>query len=279
MEIAYSLAISYLLLGAAIGLVSWYAVSRLTQGDALKEAGPKIILAALVLSVVGIGFATGHLGKMGRFLNMLSNPASWLSREAFFVGLFTLCIVIYYVLLQKSGVEKVRNYNYLLYIAVLAGLCTLISMGMIYASVKAVPAWNTTMIVLLDILSAGVLGGFLFLVLGGKTMPHSLLKSLSAAMLSVLIIALVVNIAYDVQVEMALAALAAQGATVPSVWLGTLLRLLVGLIVPAYLVYKVLAAEPRKQLSAFSVALVCVVIGEAAARVMHFVVAVKGPFI
>jgi DMSO reductase anchor subunit len=131
----------------------------------------------------------------------------------------------------------------------------------------------------LDILSAGVLGGFLFLVLGGSAMPHSLLKSLAAAMLSVLVIAMVVNIAYDVQVEMALASLAAQGAAVPSMWLGTLLRLLVGLIVPVYLVYKSLAAEPQKQLSTFSIALVCVIIGEAAARVMHFIVAVKGPFI
>lgn len=277
MEIAYSLAISYLLLGTAIGLVMWYAVARFRQGDALETSASKVILAAVILAILGVGFATGHLGRMERFINMVSNPKSWLSREGVFAGSFTVLVVLYFVMLKKNGVKNLKKWDVLIYLAALAGLCTLISMGMIYATVKAVPAWNSTLVVLVDILSAAMLGGLLFLVLAGPTLPEQFTKTMAAAVFSILIVGIVVNVAYEAQVKMALTTLAAQGAAVPSIWIGTLVRVIIGLLVPLYLLYTSFKAESKKQLSAFSIALVCLVIGEVTARMMHFVVAVKGP--
>ncbi|HWQ74123.1 MAG TPA: DmsC/YnfH family molybdoenzyme membrane anchor subunit [Syntrophomonas sp.] len=278
MEISYSLAISYLLLGTAIGLVMWYAVAAFMQGEALQDSASKVILIAFILAVVSIGFAIGHLGRMERFINLVSNPGSWLSREGFFAGAFTALVALYFFVLKKNGVENRKKGNVLIYLAALAGLCALISMGMIYATVQAVPAWNSTLVVLIDVLSAIMLGGLLFLVLAGPTLPAPFTKTIATAVFIILIAGIAVNIAYEVQVKMVLSALAAQGAVVPSIWIGTLVRVIVGLLAPAYLIYTSLKSGAEKQLSAFSIALICLVIGEIAGRLMHFVVAVKGPF-
>lgn len=277
MEIVYSLAISYLLLGTSIGLIIWYAWARFWRGEAIEAATGKIVVTALILAVIGIGFATGHLGRMERFMNLISNPYSWLSREGFFAGGFTGLVALYWVMLKKNGAENLRKWDFLIYLAALAGLCTLISMGMIYATVQAVPAWNTTLVVLIDILSAGMIGGLLFLVLAGSTLPADFTKTAAAAVFSIVVAGMVINLAYEAQVKMALDALAAQGAVVPAVWAGTLVRIVIGLLVPTYLLYTSFKAAPQKQQLVFTTALVCVLIGEAAARMMHFVVAVKGP--
>lgn len=278
MEISYSLAISYLLLGTAIGLVIWYAVAEFVQGEVLQHSASKVILIALILAVVSVGFAIGHLGRMERFINLISNPGSWLSREGFFAGAFTALVALYFLVLKKNGMENRKKGNVLIYLAALAGLCTLISMGMIYATVQAVPAWNSTLVVLIDVLSAAMLGGLLFLVLAGPTLPAPFTKTIATAVLIILIAGIAVNIAYEVQVKMVLSALAAQGAMVPSIWIGTLVRVIVGLLAPAYLIYTSIKSGAEKQLSAFSIALICLVIGEITGRLMHFVVAVKGPF-
>ncbi len=277
MHIPYSLATSYLLLGTSIGLVMWFAAGRFIDRDYNHQVWSRILLTAAVLAVLGVIFAILHLGHMERFMNLLANPASWLSREGLFAGAFTGCTVLYFLLIKRSGVEAVKRLDPLLYLAVLAGLGTFICMGMIYASVQAIPTWNTTMVVLIDIFSGLLLGGFLFLVLTGKELPGNIIKPVITGIFLVLLVSLIVNIAYDVQVRMTLSALAAQGVTVPSLTLITLIRVVIGLLVPVYLLGKSFKTKPELAASAFSIALACVLIGEVSAKIMHFMAAVKGP--
>jgi DMSO reductase anchor subunit len=278
MEIPYSLATSYLLLGTSIGLVIWLVAGRLIDRDYNGKALFRVVLTAVVLAVLGVVFATVHLGHMERFMYLVSNPSSWLSREGLFAGAFTGCIILYLILIKRSGKDNINKFDPLLYLAVLTGLGTVICMGMIYASVQAIPAWNTTMVVLADLFSGLLLGGFLFLVLAGKELPGNIIKPITTGIFIVIIISLIVNLAYDVQVRMALSVLAAQGMVVPSLTLVTITRILIGLIVPGYLVIKVIKEKSGPPvLSSFSIALACVLVGEVTAKITHFVVAIKGP--
>lgn len=276
MQIPYSLAISYLLLGTAIGMVIWFTTARILDKERFGASSQRMILIAVVLAVLGIIFATAHLGRMERFMNLVSNPDSWLSREGFFAGGFTGLLLLYYLLIRNKAQEQVRKVDILLYLAALAGLGTFISMGMIYASVSAVPAWSSFIVVLVDILSGLVLGGVLFLLLLDREQAE-IFKPLVKGVFAVLLVSLLVNIIHQVQVGMTLSALAAQGVEVPSIWLGSILHLLVGLIIPAYVLAKMLKPQDKVLASGLTIAMVCVVIGEVTAKMMHFVVAVKGP--
>lgn len=277
MQIPYSLAISYLLLGTAIGMVIWFTTARILDKEHFGASSQRMILIAVVLAVLGIIFAIGHLGRMERFMNLVSNPNSWLSREGFFAGGFTGLLLLYYLLIRNKAQEQIRKVDILLYLAALAGLATFISMGMIYASVSAVPAWNSFIVVLVDILSGLVLGGVLFLLLLDREQAADIFKPLVRGVLAVLLVSLLVNVIHEVQVGMTLSALAAQGVEVPSIWLGSILHLLVGLIIPAYVLAKMLKPQDKVLASGLTIAMVCVVIGEVTAKMMHFVVAVKGP--
>jgi DMSO reductase anchor subunit len=276
-HVAYSLACSYLLLGTAIGLVVWLAAGRITNKEDFAASSQKVIPVALVLAVLGVGFAVAHLGQMGRFINLMSNPHSWLSREGFFAGGFTVLTLLYF-LLAKKGPSGTKNLDALLYLAALAGSLTLVSMGMIYATVKAVPAWNTTLVVLADIFSGLLTGGFLFLVLTGNNLSPSGFRPMAIALFVTAIFSTMINLAYEAQVGMVLSALASQGASVPSTWLGATIRIVIGLLVPMYFIARYLKEGVSGKLSGnLAISLVCVIVGEVAAKMMHFVVAVKGP--
>lgn len=279
MEIPSSLAFSYLLLGTAIGLVTWFAVARMADRNNFGVSAQKVILAAVILSFLGILLATAHLGRMDRFMNLISNSKSWLSREGLLVGVFTACALSYLFLLKKRTQENINKIDPLLYGAVFAGLCTLVCMGMIYVTATAVPVWHTTFIVLIDILSSLLLGGVLFLVLVQKSLSPAFLRRLVLAVLCTSIVSIVVNLAYEVQVGMILSDLSAQGAAVPPVWLGTSVRAIIGLIIPAFLIAKSIHAKENRLTMNLNIALACIVIGEIAAKIMHFVVAIKTPFI
>ncbi|MGR6835126.1 hypothetical protein [Syntrophomonas erecta] len=277
MEIAYSLALSYLLLGTSIGLMVWFTVGRIIDRKNFGASAPKILLVAVVLAVLGVAFATIHLGRMDRFMNLIANPSSWLSREGLFAGAFTACTVLYFLLAKKKEQKDLHRIDPLLYVAVLAGVGTFICMGMIYASTQAIPAWNTTMVVLVDILSGLLMGGLLFLVLAAKEVSSDFLRSITVGVFLVILVSIIINIAYEAQVGMVMSALAARGTAVPSVWLGTLVRVIIGLLVPAYLMAKSFKGQGNSQIAALNIGLICVVIGEIASKMMHFIVAVKGP--
>ncbi len=278
MDIAYSLAGSYLLLGTAIGLVTWYTFAQLFSSHESNQWGDKVLKIAIVLAGLGVILAILHLGRMERFFNLIANPHSWLSREGLCAGAFTGGIMLYYLLVRNKW-QEAGKYRLLLYAVVTAGLATFISMGMIYASAHAIPAWNTTLVVLVNIFSGLLLGGLLFLVLVKDNLSVPVFKTLTISLLIVSVVSIMINVAYEAHISMALTSLALQGVAVPSVWLGTLVRVIVGLLVPAYLIIKLMSDQSAKAATYLSITLACVIVGEITAKLMHFIVGVKAPFL
>ncbi len=281
MKIEYSLAASYIFLGLAIGLVIWLAgvkmISKEKPDAPLAGSYRKITGISAVLAVLGIIFAMGHLGRIDRFMNLVSNYTSWLSWEGFFSGGFTGLILIY-LLLKKTAADRSKYIDLLLYLAALAGIAALVSRNMLYVVVKAIPAWHTPLVIFADSFSALLLGGLLFMVLTRENTSPSLMRSLTRAIFITAVASVVSIVAYEIYVGLTLSALASQGVAVPVAWPGSVLRVLVGLLVPVYLIAKSLKDTSQHQPATYlTVSLVCVVIGEVTAKMMHFVVAVKGP--
>ncbi|HZK43753.1 MAG TPA: hypothetical protein VFC73_05625 [Syntrophomonadaceae bacterium] len=278
MEVAYSLVGSYLLLGTAIGLIIWFTAARLYQNDELKPVSKKIILVAIVLAVAGVILAMLHLGKVERFFYLLLNPSSWLAREGLFAGAFTGGIILYFILIRNK-VEQLEKFDILLYINVFTGFCTLVSMGMIYASASAVPAWNSIWSVLVNVSSGLLLGGLLFMFLIKEHFNFDYQKILGKGILVLAIVTLLINVANEVQVWMALSAIAAQGGEVPAILLSSLLHILVGFLVPLYLIILFIRQKETKPTIYLTVAFVFVILGEITGKIMHFIAGVKAPFI
>ncbi|MFY9141160.1 MAG: DmsC/YnfH family molybdoenzyme membrane anchor subunit [Thermacetogeniaceae bacterium] len=280
MKIEYSLAASYIFLGLAIGMVIWLAgvkiISKEKADAPVAASYRKITAISVVLAVLGIVFAVGHLGRIDRFMNMVSNYSSWLSWEGIFSGGFMGLILVYFLL--NKAAERSKYIDLFLYLAALAGIGALVSRNMLYAVVKAIPAWNTPLVIFADSFAALLLGGLLFLVLTRKNTSQSLMHSLTKAIFIVAIVSVVSVVVYEIYVGLTLSALASQGVAVPVAWPGSVLRVLVGLLVPVYLLAKSLKDTSQHQTAIYlTVSLVCVVVGEVTAKIMHYIVAVKGP--
>lgn len=278
MNIEYSLATSYLLIGTAIGIAVWYALALIIKPDESDKYSGKVMQITIGLAILGIIFAILHLGNMGKFMNLILNPTSWLSREGLFAGLFTGGIILYY-LLTRNKADQIKKYNILLYAVLVAGLCALISMGMIYATVTAIPAWNTTLLVLVNIFSGLVLGGVLFLLITKNDLELQSFKTIISSLLIISIVSLVVNIAYEAHISMALNTLAMQGVVIPSLWLSTSIRIIIGLLIPIYLIAKLITVQSEKHSAYISIAFISVLIGEVINKIMHFIIAIKTPFL
>ena len=156
MKIEYSLAASYIFLGLAIGMVIWLAgvkiISKEKADAPVAASYRKITAISVVLAVLGIVFAVGHLGRIDRFMNMVSNYSSWLSWEGIFSGGFMGLILVYFLL--NKAAERSKYIDLFLYLAALAGIGALVSRNMLYAVVKAIPAWNTPLVIFADSFAA-----------------------------------------------------------------------------------------------------------------------------
>lgn len=152
-------------------------------------------------------------------------------------------------------------------------------MGMIYASASAVPAWNSIWSVLVNVSSGLLLGGLLFMFLIKEHFNFDYQKILGKGILVLAIVTLLINVANEVQVWMALSAIAAQGGEVPAILLSSLLHILVGFLVPLYLIILFIRQKETKPTIYLTVAFVFVILGEITGKIMHFIAGVKAPFI
>lgn len=143
MNPAYSVIAFTCASGAGYGLAAWLAVAALfdalPQGVAFRVVA---FLLAVVLIVAGLLSSTAHLGRPERAWRAFSQwGTSWLSREAIaavatFVplGLFALAAIFApgARLAIQAGAAA----------TLIGALATVWCTGMIYASLRTVPAWN-----------------------------------------------------------------------------------------------------------------------------------------
>ena len=128
---------------------------------------------AYLLAVGGLLASTFHLGRPERFLKAFSQwRSSWLSREAWLSVAALITMAIYGAGLVFYGVA-VAPFGW---IGAILSLATVYATSMIYAQLKTIPRWNTTLTSLLFVvlalaggalLSANIDAALMFLLTAG----------------------------------------------------------------------------------------------------------------
>ncbi len=168
MRPAYSVIFFTVSSGAGYGLLIWLAVAVLT-GRWELSAVPGLAGAGLALVLVSAGLmsSTFHLGHPERSWRAFSQwRTSWLSREGVFAVLTYVPALLFAAgwLMDDIARGVVRGAALA---TVLLAATTVMSTGMIYASLKPIPRWHNGWVVPVYLLMALASGAFLFLVLLG----------------------------------------------------------------------------------------------------------------
>lgn len=162
--------------GAGYGLLAWLGMTLLVFADA-GEVTPAV--RTLTLWSVGIGLALvtagflsslGHLGKPGRTWRALSQwRSSWMSREGVLALLSYIPAMALFLLAWLSPHPAIHSWMLMaagLLLAVLA-LATVWSTGMIYASLRTIPAWAMSSVPLIYLMFSLGTGMALLFTLAG----------------------------------------------------------------------------------------------------------------
>jgi len=188
MDPAYSVILFTASSGAGYGLIAWLALARLSGWWELSPATAFVAcLVALALITTGLLSSTLHLGHPERAWRALSQwKSSWLSREG-------ICALLGYPasLIFTAGWIRPEISPGLMTAAAAAtlvlALLTVITTGMIYASLKTIPRWHNFWVVPVYIALAAASGALLFalvLAFSGAASQQTLIT-----MLAVLLIA------------------------------------------------------------------------------------------
>lgn len=165
MDPAYSVILFTSSSGAGYGLIAWLALARLTG---LWEISPVAALVsclvALALISTGLLSSTFHLGHPERAWRAMSQwKTSWLSREGVFAILAYPAALVFtagWIWPKISPAMMIAAAALTLVLA----LVTVISTGMIYASLKTIPRWHNHWVVPVYVALAAASGGLLFSV-------------------------------------------------------------------------------------------------------------------
>lgn len=138
--------------GLGFGAIAW-----LGAGTVAEAATLRIAIAAFIVSGAGLSASTFHLGHPERAWRAFSQwRSSWLSREGI-MAVMTLGLMVAWWYLE-----------YPRWLGALMSVCALLTVfttSMIYAQMKSVQQWNTSMTPVVFILMSTA-GGGLLIVLG-----------------------------------------------------------------------------------------------------------------
>jgi len=188
MDPAYSVILFTSSSGAGYGLIAWLALARLTGlWDISPVTALVACLVALTLITVGLLSSTFHLGHPERAWRAISQwKTSWLSRE----GVFAIVTYPAALIFSAGWIWNQITPGVMTAAAaatlVLATI-TVISTGMIYASLKTIPRWHNQWVVPVYLALAAASGGLLFtivLAVSGSASKPSLLTVLAVLLAS-----------------------------------------------------------------------------------------------
>lgn len=160
----WALILFTVLIQAAVGAFAFLTCFRqLMPNERLESAFRKAVLVLVPLVVVAVAASMFHLGKpMYAMRALLRLQNSWLSREVFFAGGFTVLVLGTALTEKLPAVRKVMEW-----LGVLAGICAIFSMATSYHMTMK-PAWmgfNTYLMFFggAVLLGAGLCSGLLVL--------------------------------------------------------------------------------------------------------------------
>lgn len=188
MDPAYSVILFTSSSGAGYGLIAWLAFTRLSGMWQLSPMAAVVAcLVALVLITTGLLSSTFHLGHPERAWRAISQwRSSWLSREGVFaIVTYPAALVFTAGWVWTAIPQNIMN---LAAAATLAlSLITVISTGMIYASLKTIPRWNNHWVVPVYVALSIASGGLLFtiaLAVSGAANQPTLILMVAVLLLS-----------------------------------------------------------------------------------------------
>jgi anaerobic dimethyl sulfoxide reductase subunit C (anchor subunit) len=163
-SIELSLVLFTVLTQMAVGAVAFLLFTRLRQNEQVVSAGAaaltrQVVYISLALMVVAGVASLFHLGQAVRaYRALVYHLSSWMGKEALFIGLFTLSILVYAVLLTKgigpkTGIE---------FFAVIVGVLGVLSSSFVYSVLGSVPSWNNLFSAFFFLLTFILLGASLF---------------------------------------------------------------------------------------------------------------------
>ena len=238
----------YLLFGELGAGSFWTAVIAEYRGVRSEISRRCCITAFILMILAGISVVM-HLTHPEHGIYGLSNlGTSWLSRDTLLILLLGLLTLIY-ILQSKFGLPGRTPVGF---IGALVGLVFVISTGMAHV-LPARPAWNTFLIPLMDVVSAAVLGTFVFATFStGRDLPEQSFRNLCKAAGIALIVQIIVEAGYLGYLsgvpEVSLAELI-YGGLGPFFWMRVILGFVVPLIFVGVYLTKGEGAISRKTLA------------------------------
>ncbi|MFM1814539.1 MAG: hypothetical protein RLZ98_1234 [Pseudomonadota bacterium] len=160
MHPAYSVILFTTASGAGYGLLIWMALAA-ALGLVPPDRGFGFVGLGIALSLVTVGLlsSTFHLGRPERAWRALSQwRTSWLSRE----GVLALATYVPAAVLGIAWVFFSTIVTWSAWALALLALATVVSTGMIYASLTTIRAWNQPLVTPVYVLLALATGGILF---------------------------------------------------------------------------------------------------------------------
>jgi len=174
MHPAYSVIFFTTASGAGYGLLIWLAIAALTGG--LLDGAAFTVLAfgvSVVLIAGGLLSSTFHLGRPERAWRAFSQwRTSWLSREGVAAVATFVPMAVFGLTWLAGGAGGAAGALVVLGAlgSIVGALITLWCTGMIYASLRTIPAWNRPLVapgyVVLALATGGVLYTFLAILFG-----------------------------------------------------------------------------------------------------------------
>jgi len=176
-----ALVIFTLCLQAAIGIAVFAGLTKLFVKDSVLKPA---VLAAAVLALVGLLASLMHLGRPLSALGSLAQVgSSWLSREIWFSGIFTVLIVVAALLIYFKPSAKSAT-DALTILAAIVGLVDIWAMAAVYTS-SSVPVWQHSSVYIEFYVAAITMGAAIFLALSFK-------EALKIKMTTVLVVGIAV---------------------------------------------------------------------------------------
>jgi anaerobic dimethyl sulfoxide reductase subunit C (anchor subunit) len=266
MDIQWPLVFFTLFVGLGCGTFVGTVILTEWCGKEKQIRMASLIVALVALGVGGIS-STMHLGHLERMFGALGHPTSGIFMESTMIGLVGFDIIVYLLAIRRNAGDQTCK--------VIGTVGALLAVVLAFANghayvMAARPAWNTLILPVLYVASAGVMGCFTLSVLLARTTNANqavagMIKRWTLAALgieAVLLIAYLVYLAvapYPNETRSVARVLA--GNLAPLFWGGLVL---LGLLVPAALLTKFYANK------SFKLGLVCVLAAGAALRMLMF---------
>lgn len=163
MSIEWPLVFFTLLVGLGCGTFVGSVVMTEWQGKAV-QIRPASLIVALAALVLGGLSSVLHLGHPERIFAALGHPTSGIFLEALMIGLVGLDIIIYLIALQRKAGGRTRKI--IGTIGIIPAVILAFAVGYSYV-MPSRPAWDTLILPLFYVASAGVIGCFSLSVLIG----------------------------------------------------------------------------------------------------------------